>query len=310
MDKIKTYFTEFLLLPHDFEEAQKLAVKHRVEWKGCPYFLYPQMSAKEMKSIFLCPLIYRFHKELGIFSDLFSQSRNLIFEILSTPRENFVEVYETECLKTFITDFKNCQELDRQEMGKELCFHYYNLLEFKNYIFENFQETHDLEKYLEPYFKILGMTLEDIQPFLEEIENKKRNVIMEMLDKAFWDLMKEKVDRAELEMVQSCLFEIRSLLLKVCHPRFHDHLNDILDIEFLMQSNLTVETIKNLSLEVVNILCQSDSESMEGIYNQVLEEIKNENHIVPMMKHIYTLVLFLEIRTEIILSTNSNRIKE
>lgn len=281
-------FRNFIQTAGTLENAQQILKTYR-NITICNYGL------KDSRCIWMGLMLYKFKQEMDVSEELWAKSRKLVISILRSDLD--LEPIITSYLKTF----EIWQKEDLVDLVTQIGGTYYNLIEIKNSIVNTGnQETieHWMPHYQNLILKIRGYCkgmgiLEKIDDFIFAFDQKKYDIVKEIMDKAYWDKIESDIETNDLDVVYSNLSELKSTLLDIIPKSINTAiLNEYFDIEYIKHivgnGVFNKEYLLKLFVYVIEILKEWDSGSWVEKYNN---EIKQINTIDGSLNHIIRCVL-------------------
>jgi len=235
---MKSYYTTFLSDPSykDASKAQKFCRDARVSLLKDPVPWTLRLSSPverdttlvESKILLLAPLLYRFPDEFGVVNPLLRQQcRDALYAVLTSTYA------ETEQVTVFIEAMHRHFHEDKREIALPLFTNYHDVL----VALDMCPEDPDLQRIkvtLEQYIR--SMNLEnDVQEFLQGMQQEKESIVRQTFQKAYWDKMVEDLENKNFSLFLLCLDEIRDLLHRRRPQLTPEQLQEILDPEFIQQ---------------------------------------------------------------------------
>ena len=165
---------------------------------------------------------------------------------------------------------------------------YYNLIQIKKSIENTKNEetkNHWMPHYenliskICAYCKAVGI-LEKVEVFVLTFEQKKYDIVKEIMDKAYWDRIEEDLNENNLEVVYNNLVELKTILFDIIpKPINTEYVNEYLDIEYIKQlvnnKILDKEYLLKLFIFVIGILKEWDAEDFKEKYDNEINQIQN-----------------------------------
>jgi hypothetical protein len=286
--EIITNFRNVLQLKGTIENVQKILKEYRNMTIG-------NFNLKDSRCIWMSLILYRFKNEMDVSEDLWIESRMLIISLLKSETD-----LESTIRKYLIT-FNKWQNEDLKDLATQIGLNYYNLIQIKNSI-EKTGNIDTIEHWLPHYENLIDKIrlysksigiLEKIDELVINFEEKKYNIIKEIMDRAYWDKIEEDMENNNLDMVYNNLFELKTTLLdiipKSVDTNFLDEYFDIDYIKHIVTNGVfDKEYLFKLFNFVIKILKEWDSESFNEKYD---DEIKGINNIEGSNNHIIRCVL-------------------
>jgi hypothetical protein len=320
---LKRYVTTFLSEVKTFEEGKVLAMKARreliqneLEYDGFP--TCSSFSLMSKKVVLLAPLVYRFFRQMEAPSSLSIEARHLIYHILISTQNNVNdendendEKEKEECYTRYLKAFEIFEQGDRKAL--QTCL-FHNLWELTKVLPQITSLRSDNLQIVQRSIRTLLARLENyLSHFRWEKEYNEYSIkrhqeeherVVDILEKAYWDMLNESIQKKDITMFIQVKEEIRKLLEDIPHPRVVDsttYLEDLFDLNLSFSSEGT--TWVAFFSSILWYLKEADSEDFDSVYDKVLEELPSKilegksQFIVYGLQCIY--VLLLQLRAKI-----------
>jgi hypothetical protein len=272
--EIITNFRNFIQLNGNIDNAQKILKEYRNVTIG-------DFNLKDSRCIWMSLILYKFKKEMDVSEELWLLSRQLIISLLKS------DLNLKEIISKYLSTFNIWQNEDLQDTLTQIGINYYNLLQIKNSIEKtgnNETIDHWLPHYqnliqkIRSYCKSMGI-IEKLDDFIFTLEQKKYDIVKEIMDKAYWDKIEEDMNSNNLDIVYSNLSELKTILTDII-PKSVDtnFLNEYFDIDYIKHivenGVFDKEYLFKLFNFVINILKEWDAELFIEKYEKEMKEIK------------------------------------
>jgi len=324
---LKSYFTKCLTETSSFEEASTYCKEIRQVYCQHPdrfEFPFMRLSSFEKKSILLCPLLYRYYRDMNAPATLSIKARNLIYCVLIKKERNDKD-WENKT-REYLDAFQSFETEDRKELQDEIFSTRWDLTTTTSFLpvdsplYPKVQELiSKMKRWIEQ--------LEWEQEYEIYVENRRihENVrVYEIMEKAFWDQMESNILNQDYKMVEDSWKEIFHLLKDIPHPQVIDYegyLQDLLDVEI---SNLMSDTkdpqvcrskIFSLFQQIFQYIKEADSEEFEVVYEELSNQLKHQyentcisipKFVVYALQHSYTMIYQLKAKINFYIKEKKN----
>jgi hypothetical protein len=284
---LKSYFTKCLTETSTFDEASTYCKEIRQVFCHYPErFEFPllRLSSFEKKSILLCPLIYRYYRDMNVPATLSIKARNLIYCVLIKKERNDKE-WENKT-REYLDAFHSFETEDRKELQEELFSTRWDLTTTTSFL------TMD-----SPLYPRVQELISKIQRWIEQLEweqeyaiyIEKRRIdekirVYEIMEKAFWDQMESNIMNQEYKMVEDTWKEFFLLLKDIPHPQVIDYegyLQDLLDMDMSILMSNTEDSQRRLKIfsifqQIFQYIKEADSEEFEILYEELDKQFKDQ----------------------------------
>jgi hypothetical protein len=166
---------------------------------------------------------------------------------------------------------------------KEIISYYIQVLHLKQTIEETMDENtigEWIDSYNELIHKIRDCAkqmgfLKNLDCAVEEINRVQKTVVENIMKRAYWDMLEEKIGQKDYTIAICQLVELKNLIKDIIPPRFHPDLDDKFDIEYiktkLENDRLDRSHLVNLCRWIINSIKEWDSESKKSLYDREIE---------------------------------------
>ena len=237
-------------------------------------------SLKDSRCIWMSLLLYKFKKDLDVSEELWLDCRQVILSVLRS------DVNMKEVITKYLKTFEIWKNEDLADLVTQVGSSYYNLIQIKNSI-ENTKNEETINHWLphyqnliekiRSYCKNIGI-LEKLDEFVFTFEQKKYNIVKEIMDKAYWDKIEEDVENGNLDIIYSNLTELKTILLDIIPKTVNtSFLNEYFDIEYIKHlvdnKIFDKEYLLKLFIFVIGVLKEWDSESFKDKYDGEVKQV-------------------------------------
>ena len=237
-------------------------------------------SLKDSRCIWMSLLLYKFKKDLDVSEELWLDCRQVILSVLRS------DVNMKEVITKYLKTFEIWKNEDLADLVTQVGSSYYNLIQIKNSI-ENTKNEETINHWLphyqnliekiRSYCKNIGI-LEKLDEFVFTFEQKKYNIVKEIMDKAYWDKIEEDVENGNLDIIYSNLTELKTILLDIIPKTVNtSFLNEYFDIEYIKHlvdnKIFDKEYLLKLFIFVIGVLKEWDSESFKEKYDGEVKQV-------------------------------------
>jgi hypothetical protein len=275
--EIIMHFRNFIQSNDKIDEAQKILKNYR-------NIKISNYNLKDSRCIWMSLILYKFKKDMDVTEDLWGYSRSLIISLLKSDSnlENTIDKY--------LKEFTKWQNDDIEDLITQIGGNYYNLIQIKNSI-ENTKKEETINNWMphyeslilkiRSYCKVIGI-LEKVEDFIFTFEQKKYDIVKEIMDKAYWEKIEQEIDDNNLDNVYNNLGELKTIILDIIPKNINnDYINEYFDIEYIKHlvdnKVLDREYLLKLFIFVIGILKDWDTEEFIEKYNNEINKIKNLN---------------------------------
>lgn len=291
---VKKHMGEFLSNIKTLDMGRKELIKFRNISIG-------NLSLVDSRNVWFTLLLYKFKKELDINDILWSKARKVILSILR--EENILDT-----INEYMVDFNLWKQNDYNEFILEVASIYYNLLQIKDSI-EETKNNSTISEWKDNYNSLISKVRESAQKmgFLDKIEeianninNKKKSIVEDIMKKAFWDLVEKDITENKYDIIYTILVEIKQNLLDILP---NNNNLDILDISYIRQriesNTFDKEYLLELFSSIIEFLKYWDSEEYKNLYIKEYEEVMNNINITIVIKKCMLLTTDLKTRKQL-----------
>lgn len=291
---VKKHMGEFLFNIKTLDMGRKELIKFRNISIG-------NLSLVDSRNVWFTLLLYKFKKELDINDILWSKARKVILSILR--EENILDT-----INEYMVDFNLWKQNDYNEFILEVASIYYNLLQIKDSI-EETKNNSTISEWKDNYNSLISKVRESAQKmgFLDKIEeianninNKKKSIVEDIMKKAFWDLVEKDITENKYDIIYTILVEIKQNLLDILP---NNNNLDILDISYIRQriesNTFDKEYLLELFSSIIEFLKYWDSEEYKNLYIKEYEEVMNNTNITIVIKKCMLLTTDLKTRKQL-----------
>jgi hypothetical protein len=277
---LKNYFTIFLdnKMLDTLEKAQNYIKPNR-------NILFNSYTLSESRVLCMSLLLYRFRDDMctgPVFIDLI---RNMILAVLRNDENKNI------LINKYITEFEIWKSSDLDNLVVEIAGIYYNLLETRKSIAVHKNTESEWIPHIDAFIKKIEQRckfiniLDKVKSVINNIENRKSEVVFSMLNKVYWDRIEEDLMKNDLTLFYRNIEELKAnviLLLPKSDKNAIKTLHDYFDIEYMKQliqhKIYSKENLLSLFNYLMNTLQKWDSIEFVKIYdnekNAVLELIE------------------------------------
>jgi hypothetical protein len=275
--EIIAHFRDFIQTNNTIDNAQKLLRKYR-------NIQISNYNFNDSRCIWMSLMLYKFKKDMDVSEELWNSSRSLIISLLKSDLNlEFV-------IKKYLEEFVKWQKEDLIDLVTKIGGNYYNLIQIKNSI-ENTKNVETINHWLphyenliskiRSYCKAVGI-LEKVDEFVFAFEQKKYDIVKEIMDKAYWDKIEEDINENYLDVIYNNLAELKTILIDIIPKSVNtEYINEYFDIEYIKQlvnnKMLDKEYLLKLFVFVIGILKEWDADGFKEKYDNEVIQIKNLN---------------------------------
>lgn len=295
---LKTFYTELMAQEKNFDSMKKKSIQFR---KDHPELVLGNLTKKQIKTLFLVPMVYRFYKEMDIPQSLSVNARDVLLEFFNGEGQA-----DSQAVRDFLIQMEEYSDQDIKTLKKNLFIQLYELECFKLHLDEPMDDFMKIEKTirsLQNHVKTLGAE-QDYDEFKIKKREQEIKRIIDTMDRAFWDGFREDVATGGKELIQKTILEIKSFLLELKHPSLADggapYIESILDVEFLVGNIVPGPQLLNIFIELLTFLKECDSLEMEKVYHNAIEFLQQKSNpldlLVEGIRLLYDLILQLRLK--------------
>ena len=297
---VKKHMGEFLSNIKTLDMGRKELIKFRNITIG-------ELSLVDSRNIWFSLLLYKFKKDLDINDILWSKARKVILSILR--EENILDT-----INEYMVEFNLWKQSDYNEFILEVASIYYNLLQIKDSI-EETKNNNTIDEWKDNYNGLINKVRESAQKmgFLNNINNRKKNIVEDIMKKAFWDLVEKDITESKYDIIYTILIEIKQNLLDILPTNMNNNLDilptnmnnnlDILDISYIKQriesNTFDKEYLLELFRSIIEFLTYWDSEEYKKLYDKEMEEVMSNTNITIVIKKSMLLTTDLKTRKQL-----------
>jgi len=249
-------------------------------------------TSVESNCLWFTLCLYKFKTENNIPDLIWSAARKYIISVLSTSdresaspgngsqaRSSDVD----ESARYFLNVFREWKKEDHDNFVKEIISYYIQVLHLKQTIEETMDENtigEWIDSYNELIHKIRDCAkqmgfLKNLDCAVEEINRVQKTVVENIMKRAYWDMLEEKIGQKDYTIAICQLVELKNLIKDIIPPGFHPDLDDKFDIEYiktkLENDRLDRSHLVNLCRWIINSIKEWDSESKKSLYDREIE---------------------------------------
>ena len=285
---LKLYFTKCLTETSSFDEATTYCKEIRQVFCQHPErFEFPslRLSSFEKKSILLCPLLYRYYRDMNAPATLSIKARNLIYCVLIKKERNDKD-WENKT-REYLDAFHSFETEDRKELQEQIFSTRWDLTTTTSFLSIDsplYPKVQELISKIKRWIEQLEWE-QEYEIYIEKRRIDEKLRVYEIMEKAFWDQMESNVLKEDYTMVEDTWKEIFLLLKDIPHPQVIDYegyLKDLLDVDMsiLMLSNTKdpQPRLKIFSIfqQIFQYIKEADSEEFEILYEELDKQFKQQ----------------------------------
>lgn len=305
-NKIKKTIAEYLSNTsiNSFELAKQELIKFR-------NIKINNYTIQQSRNIWFTLLIYRYKSIMDIPDILWSSAREVILGILT----NNVNIVTT--ISSYLEIFTNWKKTDFDSFIMEVSGFYYNLLQIKESIEMTKNET-SINEWKDNYNKLINQVreaakkmgfLDKIDEFVTMMTKKKQNVITNIMEIAYWDMIEKDICEQKYDVILCNIIELKQNLEEILPKNYKkDDINEHIDIKYIKQrietNTFDIEYLLGLFNWIIQFLKFWDSDNNVKLYDSELEEIKHLSTVDQLPK------LICNIIKKSILLTNDLKIRK
>jgi hypothetical protein len=231
--------TSLVPIIHEFFSTCKtydLAMDFLKANKNSKFFDYTNSVSRK---ILLGLVIYQFGKEIG-YPDLLQQkARQMILFVLTTKEPKILKGPERrKIVREFLEEFEKYKKEDLKKYMYDLAIEYHQLQDIKDRLDKREESSNewigqieDIQKQILNYVH-LSNGYDDFQDCLSSLNSLKEQIVMDNLEKAYWNLLLTEVKEKRFDLLISNYTEIKNILLQI---RDEQDVHEIMDESFLNQ---------------------------------------------------------------------------
>jgi hypothetical protein len=191
--------------------------------------------------------------------------------------------------KKYLEIFEKWKKEDRQSFLDQIVSYYIDVLQLKQ-IIEETQNENTINEWKESYQNLLITIresanrmgfLRELDKKVEEINQKKKSIVEELMKRAYWDMIEEDIKNKYYDTTIAQLIELKDLIRHIIPQRFHSDLNDKFDIDFIKQcleNNeiiINKEHLINVCRWILDSMKEWDSAVARPLYEREMETWEN-----------------------------------
>jgi len=272
VERLKSYYTEMLHASACFETARR----HSVEFRHVPLDL-PALNVVEKKSLLLAPLLYRFPHDMGdIPESLQEHARNALLAVLSCRppyHDNFLSL---DAVREFLDAFAAYREKDATDLQSNLFTNLYALSQYG--------QDSSVIVTLRGHVRRMGWK-DKYDAFEKEQKERSIQRVYETMDRAFWDLFRERIQQHDFDLLERTIEEMHRLLRDLPHPRLSDR--GIAYLEDLFSSpswrDWTLSQVHEWFFRLFTYVQECDAPSMDAVYREALQDLMTRDTVVDVV---------------------------
>ena len=228
--------------------------------------------------------LYKFKTENNIPDLIWSAARKYIISVLSADADQ-KEVVD-ESARYFLNVFREWKKEDHDNFVKEVISYYIQVLHLKQTI-EETRDENTIGEWIDSYNELIHKIrdcanrmgfLKNLDCAVEEINRVQKTVVENVMKRAYWDMLEEKIRQKDYTIAICQLVELKNLIKDIIPHRFHSDLDDKFDIEYIKtkleagQNGLLLRShLINLCRWIINSIKEWDSESKKSLYDREIE---------------------------------------
>lgn len=231
--------TSLVPIIHEFFSTCKtydLAMEFLKTKKDSKFFDYTNSVSRK---ILLGLVIYQFGKEIGYPELLQQKARQMILFVLTTKDPNILKGPERrKIVREFLEEFEKYKKEDLKKYMYDLGIEYHQLQDIKDRLDERdesskewIEQIEDIQKQILNYVH-LSNGYDHFQDCLSSLNSLREQIVMDHLEKAYWNLLLTEVKEKRFDLLISNYTEIKNILLKI---RDEQDVHEIMDESFLNQ---------------------------------------------------------------------------
>jgi len=306
-DLLKTYYTEIMAEEknQNFDSMKKKSIQFR---KDHPELVLGNLTKKQIKTLFLVPMVYRFYQEMEIPESLAGTAREVLLEFFKGNGR-----VESHAVREFLTRMEEYSDQDLKTLKKNLFTQLYELECFQLHLDETTEDLQGIEKTIRS-LQIHVKTLSAEQDYNEfKIGKREQEIkrIIETMDRAFWDRFREEValgGTKKEKILYKTILEIKNFLLELKHPFLNEggapYIESILDVEFLVGNVVPGPQLLNIFIALLIFLKECDSLEMEKVYHNATTFLGEKSNplelLVEGIRILYDLILQLRLKISVL----------
>lgn len=183
--------------------------------------------------------LYKFKTENNIPDLIWSAARKYIISVLSADADQ-KEVVD-ESARYFLNVFREWKKEDHDNFVKEVISYYIQVLHLKQTI-EETRDENTIGEWIDSYNELIHKIrdcanrmgfLKNLDCAVEEINRVQKTVVENIMKRAYWDMLEEKIRQKDYTIAICQLVELKNLIKDIIPHRFHSDLDDKFDIEYI-----------------------------------------------------------------------------
>lgn len=279
--QVRHHMTHFLTHPSltSLQECKKYLINLRNSpIKG--------FTPVQSRSLWFSLIFYKFRDENSVTDELYSAVRRFLLNTISMQSTD--ESYLNSA-KKYLEIFEKWKKEDRQSFLDQIVSYYIDVLQLKQ-IIEETQNENTINEWKESYQNLLITIresanrmgfLRELDKKVEEINQKKKSIVEELMKRAYWDMIEEDIKNKYYDTTIAQLIELKDLIRHIIPQRFHSDLNDKFDIDFIKQcleNNeiiINKEHLINVCRWILDSMKEWDSAVARPLYEREMETWEN-----------------------------------
>lgn len=278
-------FRDFIQLNVSINEAQQKLKDYR-------NITISDFDLKNSRCLWMSLILYKFKSEMEVSDELWTLSRQMIISVLKSD-ENVKEI-----MNEYLRCFTEWQNEDLNNILLQFASNYYNILQIKKSI-ENTKNEESIKHWIPHYQNIIDKIrnycihfniLDKLDSMMITFEEKKYNIVKEIMNRAYWNKIEEDIEKGDNEIVFNNLTELKIMLFEILPKNTKNNIDEIIDINYmkhLVEKNLLdKEYLLKLYIFVINLLKEWDADAFVDKYNEELDEYKKKEETYTMSQSI------------------------
>lgn len=280
-NQVRHHMTHFLTHPSliSLQECKKYLISLR----NSPINGFTSFQSR---SLWFSLVFYKFRDENKITDELYAAVRRFLLDTISIQSS---EDSYLNSAKKYLEIFEKWKTQDRESFLDHIVSYYIDVLKLKQII----EETHNentINEWKESYQNLLitirdsakrmGL-LRELDKKVEEINQKKKSIVEEVMKRAYWDMIEEDIKNEQYITVIAQLVELKELIKHIIPPRFHSDLHDKFDIDFIkkcLENNeiiINKQHLINVCRWILDSMKEWDSAVARPLYEKEIETWEN-----------------------------------
>jgi hypothetical protein len=295
---------EMLSGPRCYKTAQKQSVEMRKQYASSS--LVGTLSPKEIKTLFLAPLLYHYPEEMMIPTTLRDKACLMMTAILGYHGENDQDISHLPTVNDYLKEFADFAEKDRKELQSTL---FHNLWELSNLSVNDEDSIVKCAKEkLEKQIQELGW-VSHYEVYRQEKKKEAVDRLWTTMDRAFWDAFQDSLRQQEFSLLEKTVIEVRDLMMEIPHPSLTDRGKPFLEDLFQgLEQNPWCEInevhARNLFISLLQYLKECDSVAMEKVYESAKSDLVAWKDVAELVskgfQSVYGLLVQLRAKIQVI----------